>query len=248
MQQPASTQAMTPNPPTADVAAVHTASVTVYHSANHVSLTDTEENVDVLAGAKCVTCGRVMPPGVLTSPANPPLVSQSQSIAGPTPSSSRRTNTHPAVSSNLRLAPLTAPSSPLGVPLPTRPAPPPPVPISDNIAHANTTNSEGAPKLLHCQSRHHPLRFSLAMCDLHQCWRLRPALPPTRIWHRPKQPLLEALEGVVALGVRGREAAEVHVAEVEVVLRRLLLLLSLYPLVRCLLHLRLLRIQQQLLQ
>ena len=146
MQASASTQAMTPNPPTADVAAVHTASATVYHSANHVSLSDAEDNVDVLAGVKCLTCGRVMPPGVLTSPANSPLVSQSQSIAGPTTSSSRRTNTRPAASSNLRLAPLTAPFSSLGVPLPTRPAPPPPVPISDNIARANTANSEGAPR------------------------------------------------------------------------------------------------------
>ncbi|KAG1855938.1 hypothetical protein F4604DRAFT_1685596 [Suillus subluteus] len=119
--------ATTPNPSAAGVV-VCTPSASIYHTPNNGSLYYTplhgirgilrkmQANVVVFTGAKCPTCGRVMPPRMPVTPTN--THSASQSTANSKISidwNSEQAITGPAVSSNLRLAPVTVRHPPLAV-------------------------------------------------------------------------------------------------------------------------------------
>ncbi|KAG2031324.1 hypothetical protein BDR03DRAFT_114686 [Suillus americanus] len=101
-----------------------------------------EANVVVFTGAKCPTCGRVMPPRMPVTPTN--THSASRSTANSKISmdwNSKRAITGPAVSSNLRLAPATVRRPPLAVSWPIG-LPPSAFHASsapDTAGHANTT-------------------------------------------------------------------------------------------------------------
>ncbi|KAG1814280.1 uncharacterized protein BJ212DRAFT_1362610, partial [Suillus subaureus] len=151
--QAAQKNVTTPNPSAAGVV-VCTPSASIYHTPNNGSLYYTplrgihgilrkmEANAVVFTGAKCPTCGRVMPPRMPMTPTNTHSASQSSAHSKISIDwNSQRAITSPTVSSNLRLAPVTVRHPSLAVPWPIR-LPPFVFHASsapDTAQHANTT-------------------------------------------------------------------------------------------------------------
>ncbi|KAG2338800.1 hypothetical protein BDR05DRAFT_992362 [Suillus weaverae] len=145
--------ATSPRPSAAGVM-VCTSSASIYHTPNNRSLYHTplrgihgilrkvDANVIVLTGAKCPTCGRVMPPRMPMTPTD--THSASQSTANSKISidwNSERPITGPAISSNLGLAPVTVRHPPLAVSRPIG-LPPSAFHVSstpDTTGHSNVT-------------------------------------------------------------------------------------------------------------
>ncbi|KAG1723459.1 hypothetical protein EDB19DRAFT_1763430 [Suillus lakei] len=141
------------NPSAAGVV-VCTPSARIYHTPNNGSLYHTplhgingilrkvKANVVVFTGAKCPTCDRAMPPRIPVTPTNPPSASQSTSVNSNVSINwnSERAASGPAVSSNLRQAPVTVQDPLLAVPWPIG-FPPSAFRASapDAAGHVNTT-------------------------------------------------------------------------------------------------------------
>jgi len=107
------------NPSAAGVV-VCTPSASVYHTPNNGILRKMEANIVTCTGTKCHACGRVMPPRMPMTPTNSRSASQSTVNSKiSTGWNSERAITDPAVSSNLRLAPVTVRHPPSTVPWPT---------------------------------------------------------------------------------------------------------------------------------
>jgi hypothetical protein len=130
--------ATTPNPSVASI--VCTPSASVYHTplrGIHRISRKVKANAIVFTGARCPTCSRVMPPRKPVTPTNTHSASQSAAnskISNKLNSVPDRANSGPTVSSNLRLASVTARHHLSAVPSPLRASSAP-----DTAGHANTT-------------------------------------------------------------------------------------------------------------